>query len=197
MPRPRNFERDAVVQAAAEAFWEKGYDATPLSDLEERTGLNRSSLYLAFGSKRKLLSEALDRYAAEVIEGLIGPLEASPGLEAAAAFFGRVRDVILEQGHRGRRGCLLINTVAELSRDDAAAEESGVDLRDRLERAFRHAVETETSSRELDDGSVRRRARLLMASTIGVWMCARVDVDDAAALCDDVATEIRSWGGPP
>ena len=45
MGRPKGYDRDDVVVAARDLFWERGYEATSISDLEQRTGLNRSSLY--------------------------------------------------------------------------------------------------------------------------------------------------------
>jgi TetR/AcrR family transcriptional repressor of nem operon len=193
MPRPRTFDRDTVLQAAQDAFWEKGFAATGVSDLEARTGINRSSLYLAFGSKRELLSEALDRYTGAVIESIVRPLEVTPGLEEIRLLFARIKGVIVTEGLQERRGCLLVNTIAELAPRDARAAARGAGLRDRLERAFARALASDLPS--LDDASLRRRARFLMTSTIGIWICARIDLDDAATLCNEIAGEVADWGG--
>ncbi|RYC48316.1 TetR/AcrR family transcriptional regulator [Pectobacterium zantedeschiae] len=60
--RPREFDDDAVIEAAMDVFWSNGYEATSAQELVERTGLGRGSLYNAFGSKQKLYHEALIRY---------------------------------------------------------------------------------------------------------------------------------------
>ncbi len=52
MPRVQEFDTDTVVARARDLFWDKGFEATSVPDLERVTGLNRSSLYNAFGSKR-------------------------------------------------------------------------------------------------------------------------------------------------
>ncbi|MCP4915003.1 MAG: helix-turn-helix transcriptional regulator [Oligoflexia bacterium] len=62
MGRPKNFEREDVIQQAMELFWLKGYAATSLSDLTEATGLNKKSLYNEFGSKEELFNIALNAY---------------------------------------------------------------------------------------------------------------------------------------
>jgi TetR/AcrR family transcriptional regulator, transcriptional repressor for nem operon len=62
MPRPRTRTREEMVAAAKDAFWEFGYDGTAVSELERRTGVNRSSLYAEFGSKQALFAESLDMY---------------------------------------------------------------------------------------------------------------------------------------
>ena len=54
MARTQGFERDAVVRAARTVFWRRGFEDTAVPDLEEATGLSRSSIYNAFGSKRGL-----------------------------------------------------------------------------------------------------------------------------------------------
>jgi TetR/AcrR family transcriptional repressor of nem operon len=193
MPRPRSYERAAVVEAAKEAFWENGYEGTALSELEQRTGLNRSSLYLGFGSKQELFSAALDLYYDEIVDPLIGALEAGASFSAIDAFLAGVKGVILDERAHRRRGCLLVNTIAELSPYDEAAEGRARDFRDRLSRAFRGALEAEASRGRIDQGSVDRRVAMLFTSTMGIWLSARIDLDDAAARCDDVAAEVRAW----
>jgi len=193
MPRQRGYRREDVVEAAKDAFWESGYEGTPLSDLEQRTGLNRSSLYLAFGSKRELFDEALDLYSEDVPDRLLTPLEADPGRAAILAFFEGVKAVILDEQGRRRRGCLLVNTIAELATLDEDAARRGADLRDRLQRAFLRALQREAWPDGVDDASIARRARMLTASTLGVWICARIDLKDAAAMCDEIGAEVGSW----
>ena len=62
MARPREFDEDHVLEQALHVFWEKGYDASSLADLQAATGLTKSSLYKAFESKEGLFRRVLDRY---------------------------------------------------------------------------------------------------------------------------------------
>ena len=59
MARPRNFSEDTVLAQAAEVFARMGYNATSIDDLLGATGLQRGSLYKAFGSKRNLFEKVL------------------------------------------------------------------------------------------------------------------------------------------
>jgi AcrR family transcriptional regulator len=61
--RPREFNKEQVLDKALHVFWERGYEGTSLSDLTEAMGINRPSLYAAFGNKEELFRLALDRYA--------------------------------------------------------------------------------------------------------------------------------------
>ena len=61
--RPREFDRDAALEAAMLLFWQKGFAATSINDLCEAMGIASPSLYAAFGSKEALYLEATERYA--------------------------------------------------------------------------------------------------------------------------------------
>src|SRR3954470_8378884 len=60
--RPRAFDVDKAPYQALLVFWRKGYEGTSLPDLTEAMGINRPSLYAAFGNKEALFRKALDRY---------------------------------------------------------------------------------------------------------------------------------------
>ena len=60
--RPRAFDAEKALDRAMQVFWRKGYLGTSLSDLTDAMGINRPSLYAAFGNKKSLFRKALDRY---------------------------------------------------------------------------------------------------------------------------------------
>jgi AcrR family transcriptional regulator len=60
--RPRTYDPTVAIQQAIEAFWKTGYSGTSLDDLSAATGMNRPSLYAAFGDKQALYLKALDHY---------------------------------------------------------------------------------------------------------------------------------------
>lgn len=86
--RPRAFDLQAVVHAARDGFSEHGPELTSIVDLERYTGLDRSSLYNAFGSKQALFEAALRSYLEEGIESRLSALRRpEAGLETVTAFF--------------------------------------------------------------------------------------------------------------
>jgi AcrR family transcriptional regulator len=63
MSRPRTFDYDEALDRAILVFWRLGYERATLDELTSAMGINRPSLYAAFGDKEQLFRKALDRYA--------------------------------------------------------------------------------------------------------------------------------------
>ena len=64
MARPKEFDRDKVLDRATRLFWERGFGGTSISDLEAAMGIGRTSIYAAFGAKEDLFMAAIDHYDA-------------------------------------------------------------------------------------------------------------------------------------
>jgi len=195
MSRPRTFEIPTVVRAAKELFWRRGYGGTSLGDVEAATGLNRSSLYQAFGSKEQLFNAALDDYVTTFMGPLLGPME-SPTADPddVQVFFGKLAARFRDDPEAARKGCLWVNSLAEFSGRGDALEVSANAYRTRLYNAFANALSNH--GRVAEDsahGLAQRRSRMLAATTFGLWLAARIDADEAAALADAVRAEVLSW----
>ncbi|WP_410814751.1 TetR/AcrR family transcriptional regulator [Micromonospora sp. 067-2] len=61
--RPRGFDADAALERAVEVFWRQGYEGASVSDLTAAMGINKPSLYAAYGGKEELFRKAVARYA--------------------------------------------------------------------------------------------------------------------------------------
>lgn len=119
--RPRSFDADEVLDKARAVFWNLGYSATTLDDLAAATGLNRPSLYAAFGDKHALYLAALQRSRAEATAALGAALQAElPLRRLLETIFERTAD-IYRRGDAGQRGCFLIGTAVTQAVDDADA----------------------------------------------------------------------------
>ena len=117
MPRPREFEEQAVLAAAMQQFWRYGYEATSIRDLAENMGITGASLYNAFGDKRSLYRRALDQYLDETFRERIGRFEENlPPREALDAFFKEI--VERSCNDKLRRGCMLVNSALEVAPHD-------------------------------------------------------------------------------
>jgi AcrR family transcriptional regulator len=190
MARSKEFNDDVAVRAARDIFWRRGYASTSLSQLQQATGLNKSSLYQSYSSKRGLFERAIGSYLDEVIEPLLRDLEA-PGAgsaELAAYFESLARLFRTAPAEVANRGCLLLNTAMELNDLDADAAKAVADYRGRVRAAFLSALRSSTS----DAAEAERRADTLTASQIGMMVTSRLDPATAAALADTLAAEART-----
>jgi TetR/AcrR family transcriptional regulator, transcriptional repressor for nem operon len=187
MARPRSFSVEDAVAAAAAVFWAKGYRDTAIADLERATGLNRSSLYGAFGTKRAIFGLALQWYLRGFIGPRLAPMErpgAGPG--DIERFFAGLAAFFRADG-QARRGCLMINTIAEDEGRGTLLGDQAQAFRDRLAAAFANAL-----AGQQEPGLVSEQAQLLTAATFGIWLTARIDPASAAYACDATAARIRS-----
>jgi len=108
--RPRSYDPEQALQQIMEAFWRTGYSGTSLDDLSAATGLNRPSLYAAFGDKRGIYLKALAHYR-RIASGPMGEAFSSGG--SLAGVLMRVYRAVLSiyfsmEGEP--RGCFVIGT---------------------------------------------------------------------------------------
>lgn len=177
MPRPKAYDRDAVVRAARDLFWAQGYEATSLADLERATGLNRSSIYQEFGSKHGLFTHAVDNYLTEIAKPRLAGLPGG-GLAEVTAYF-----TSLAQALRGapRYGCLMVNAITERAGRDSDVDSAAAGYRDEITEALRSA------------GVTAGKATILTGLVLGILVTARLDTAQAADLAEAAAAEVRGW----
>jgi AcrR family transcriptional regulator len=141
--RPRAFAVDQALERALRVFWEKGYEGTSLSDLTEAMGINRPSLYAAFGNKEALFRKALDRYVERTIAFVRGAIDEPAARAVAERLLCSAADMVTNPGNP--RGCLTVRGALssgeeadpirlELARRRSEGEAL---IRERLERAKR------------------------------------------------------------
>src|SRR5216684_1737418 len=91
MARPREFDDGAALDAAMDCFWRDGYEATSVRGLASRMGITGTSLYNAFGDKRSLFRQVLQRYSERSSSKRISRFEASlPSKEAVRVFVDEI-----------------------------------------------------------------------------------------------------------
>lgn len=111
MNRPRQYEREEVLDKTTDLFWEKGFEATSINEIVARTGLNKHSLYNEFGDKERLFLLCIDEYVNKSIKVLSDILTKKPlGLSNIDAFFD---NRVIYAASEDCKGCLLVNSVTE------------------------------------------------------------------------------------
>ncbi|TCM50777.1 TetR family transcriptional regulator [Rhizobium sp. PP-F2F-G48] len=188
--RPRLFDVDTALDSAVDVFWEKGYDGTDIDALTEAMGINRPSLYAAYGNKRALFFKAVGRYYEQIaMRGL--PRANAEDLEQPS-----LRDVIVGflYDHEQPRGCLI---ACVLAAEANASDDAKAVLRDLVDREQRR-IETWASERIASDpGGAKARcyANLMIATlhSVGVKASAgfprervEAEIDDTMRVLDGI-----------
>lgn len=175
MPRPREFDEDAALDAAMTQFWSRGYEASSVRDLATAMGLTSASLYNAFGDKRALYERVLERYVERGFRARVQRLEQKvPPRDAIALFFDEIIRLSVNDPHR--RGCMVVNSALELApHDDSFHRALNGVLKD-MEGFFLRCVlagqKDGSIPRDLDAGDI---AKTLLASLMGLRVLARVN----------------------
>ena len=173
MARPREFDERAVLDAAVQCFWARGYEATSVRDLAQGMGLTSASLYNAFGDKRSLYRRALDHYVEEGFADRVRRFEGVlPPRQAIEAFFDEILERSLNDPQH--KGCMLVNSALEASPDDPDFQRAVAAVLIQIEAFFRRCVLAGqhrgalTCAQPADD-----LARLLLGILLGVRVLAR------------------------
>jgi len=110
--RPRAFDPDAALQAAMLVFWKNGYEGASMNDLVDATGMNKPSLYAAFGDKEALFLKALARYGERVATAQSELLESEPEIRTALELLMR-RSAASLTDPALPGGCLVVTGIAD------------------------------------------------------------------------------------
>jgi TetR/AcrR family transcriptional repressor of nem operon len=173
MPRPREFDEFTALEAAIACFWKRGYEATSVRDLADTMGISAPSLYNAYGNKRALFAQALDRYLDHSMRARIKRLEDTlPPKQAVHRFIEEIIERSVND--RERRGCFLINSALEVAPHD---KELGAVIADRLgeiELFFRRSIRAAQAEGTVPPDRVAKDlARLLLGVLLGIRVLAR------------------------
>ncbi|MFF3225787.1 TetR/AcrR family transcriptional regulator [Nocardia suismassiliense] len=115
MGRPRQFDESGLLDAATELFWSQGFDETSVEDISRATGVGNGSVYAAYGNKQGLFLAAFERYCerrARFVREVVGAAPGSARAAVRALFRAIIEDCAAQPN---RRGCLMINSIAQLS----------------------------------------------------------------------------------
>jgi TetR/AcrR family transcriptional regulator, copper-responsive repressor len=191
--RPRAFEPDAALGKAMEAFWKDGFAATSLDDLSAATGLNRPSLYGAFGDKRALYLQAYRRYREHVRE-TFAPLfaEEAPLRAKLRRILMAALDLYLS-GAEGPRGCFTVLTASSDAVADPEVRRIVGEAIDNSDRAFERLFAAARTAGELPASAVPRRlARIATATihTLSIRARARLPRAEIEPIIDDAVLTI-------
>lgn len=166
--RPRAYDPDEALAQAVEAFWRRGYSGTSLDDISAATGMNKPSLYAAFGDKREIYLKALEHYWGFGGEQLKDAFTVDrPLREALLRAYQNALSIYFPRAGRPR-GCFAISTATTEALEEPkirALLAEGLRLLDRaLERCMRRAQERGELARDADPATLASLAAATMHS---------------------------------
>jgi len=139
--RPRGFDTDLALDAAVDVFWRRGFDGASLSELTSAMGINRPSLYAAYGDKAELFQMALRRYVDRNMGYVTTALALPTAHEVAAAFLLGNAAAVTRPGSPA--GCLSVQgaVATEGSSQSASLSENRATIQALFADRFRRAID--------------------------------------------------------
>ena len=184
--RPREFDVDSALDQVVELFWRQGFEATSVADIVEATGLNKSSLYNAFGSKEELYDRALTRYVemrAELLRQIV--VDGTRGLDDIFALMTLMEGEITSE--LGGRGCLAVNSSTELGNRDEETRAASRLYRDTIRAALTAAL-----TRAEDLGELAESTAPVYAEVLLPWMLGMAVVASGGAERSEIAAHFEA-----
>jgi AcrR family transcriptional regulator len=171
--RPRDFDRDEALGSAIRLFWSRGYEATSISDLTQAMDITPPSLYAAFGDKKRLFLEAVERYEKETGCFAGRALASEPTAELA------IRRLLLDAAKsftdpKNPKGCLIALGATNCAIESTDIFEALAERRRTAEKAVRARIAIGQKAGELaDNADVDALTDMVTATLYGLAIKAR------------------------
>ncbi len=165
----RQFDEQEVIALALDVFWRKGLNDTTMQDLAAATGVQRGSLYNAYGDKEAIFLRAFDQYARDFLESVAKLLAEGDVAERLTKFFDSA--IVNMTGGSPPRGCLTTRTALNAGISSEVVRERVQDLLGRLEQAVSKAISSAPGGRPAAEAN--RLARVVVTFTRGLAVMER------------------------
>ncbi|MBR0723074.1 TetR/AcrR family transcriptional regulator [Bradyrhizobium manausense] len=164
--RPRTYEPDVALGKALDLFRRQGFAATSLDDLSEATGMNRPSLYGAFGDKRELYIKSYQRYREDARASMVEIFrEEMPLRQRLERIYAAALNIYLS-GETGPRGCFTVVTAASEAVGDPEIRAMVLEGLAELDKAFANCFRRAKEKGELPAGADPAALAQLASATV-------------------------------
>lgn len=181
MSAQAKFNRDDVIEKAKNLYWEKGYHATSMRNLQDVVDMRPGSIYAAFGNKDNLFKEALNRYAEESAANLANSIAQEKTVLAGLKRF--IRNVtVCSKGTAPSGMCMVVKTIGELTQNDSPdLLAHATNILERVESSFVKTFQQAINNGEISsDKDPAELARYFQIQVIGLRTYAQVSNDTDA-----------------
>ncbi|TGN39387.1 TetR/AcrR family transcriptional regulator [Marinobacter confluentis] len=197
MARQARYDRQTALEKAVYLFWERGYFATSMKQIEQALDMRPGSIYATFGSKDKLFSEALNAYVARgntVLGGLLN--QPGPIIDALQDYLRNIAIACHPDSSEPSRACMLVKTLLEASYTHSSIADQANELLYGIEQSFAAALTRARDRGELKpDTDCQRLARLVQAQIMGLRAFAQreTSAEQVSQLADDMAALLEPY----
>lgn len=181
MSAQAKFNRDDVIEKAKNLYWEKGYHATSMRNLQDVVDMRPGSIYAAFGNKDNLFKEALNRYAEEGAANLANSIAQEKTVIAGLKRF--IHSVtVCSKGTAPSGICMVVKTIGELTQNDSPdLLAHATSILERVESSFVKTFQQAINNGEISsDKDPAELARYFQIQVIGLRTYAQVSNDTDA-----------------
>ena len=176
MPNNTQYDRNHIVSAAMNHFWDFGFSATSMNSLTKKPGISRKGIYSLFSSKNELFIACLEKYKDDVVTPAFAQVEKKgASLIDVKKYFETQIELADQSGFPGL-GCLLGNTMTEIASHDDDIYQRTKAHHIRLKDGFLNALRGEigTSSDVITRTEQVALAELIACTTQGIWAYSRL-----------------------
>ena len=161
--RPPAFNHDDALEKALHVFWTHGYEGASMAELTEAMGMNKPSIYAAFGKKEELFRQALKKYASGPVAYVKEAMAQPTARQAVEMLLTKSAELLCEcdtpRGCMIVQGALTVGPGAELIKNELAAQRQGFEAM--LKRRFDQAKKDSELSQETDTAMLAKYVAII------------------------------------
>ncbi|HYN53254.1 MAG TPA: TetR/AcrR family transcriptional regulator [Methylotenera sp.] len=189
--RPRVFDMDEALDKALEIFWKRGFEGASIAELTETLGINKPSLYGAFGNKEEIFKKALSRYVAGPVAFIQEVVNQPTAFDVAQNFLIKAVEFFTDTKHP--KGCLIVQAALSVSADSLMVKDLLANYRYSYEHLLAKRFEKAKEEGDLpNDANAETLAKFL--STLHQGMSVQVTSGASKAeLMEIVEFALKSW----
>ena len=137
--RPLAFNQDKALDAALNVFWSRGYEGTSMAELTEALGINKPSIYAAFGNKEELFRQALTRYVSGPAAFVSEVKKLATARQVVESFLQQAAEFFTNKDTPN--GCLIVQAALTCGQSSSAVQQELIAYRKHFEAGFAERFE--------------------------------------------------------
>lgn len=189
--RPSAFNHEAALEKALNVFWSRGYEGASMAELTEAMGINRPSLYAAFGNKEELFRKALDKYMSGPVAYVNAAMQEPTARRVVEKFLTKSAELLTDQANP--RGCMIVQGALSCGPGSELIRQELIGHRQRYEEALRQRFELAKTQGDLPAGSNAASLAKYIATIHQGMSVQATNGADRQALMTVVRTVLESW----